>query len=131
MVARFRWKNLLSPSAYAEFCDGKFSIEYGKSFLGYAIRVYEAGTRRETAAITRNWLNRHLVEFPNGRKFRWVYAQFFKWQFVDESNRIIISFKAQYRIRMVLDVEITPAAMALPESLILAALGCYFITGIS
>ena len=95
-----------------------------EGFFRDLIAVREVGAVGVAAYFRQGAVEGELA-LPDDRGYRWKVMSLWsnRWAFVDESDRPLVSFQK----RAGCDVEIDPAALALPELPILVILGWYLL----
>ena len=136
IVATLEFETLCGSLARAQSADGSWTFKR-VGFFNPRVTVRKAGQEADLAVYTPRWTGREgTLEFPDGRVFGWVQANFWatKFQITDAAGYSLVSFESGAEKSRLSDifktqarVEIGRRGRALPELPLLVLLGWYLI----
>ena len=136
VVATLGFETLCGSLAGAQSADGSWTFKR-LGFFNPRVTVRRAGEEVNLAIYTPRWTGREgTLEFPDGRVFGWVQANFWatKYQITDTAGYSLVSFESGAEKSRLSDVfktqarvETGPRGRALPELPLLVLLGWYLI----
>ena len=130
MLATLRWREVFGSLAEGETTTGHWTFKYC-GFFRPRVTVRPAGQDVDAAVFMRTqWGGSGLVEFPDGRKFRWFRTSFWSatYTFAELHGATLLQFQLDPNwLGTSAKLEIKPAAKGLPELSLLALLGWYLL----
>jgi len=129
LLATLSKSGTFSRAMDAEIGETRFTLE-PEGFLRSRIMVRQAGAAGDPAVFQAGFLRKGQLALPDGPSYRWKTTSFWsgRWAFVDGSDRPLVSFTTRHRFfRTGCDVEIGPAALAMPELPVFVLLGWYLL----
>ena len=128
VLATLRWKEAFGSLAEGETTSGRWTFKRC-GFFRPRVTVRPAGQDVDAAVfILTQWDGSGLVEFPDGRKFRWFRTSFWSatYTFAELHGATLLQFDPNW-LGTSAKLEIKPAAKSLPELSLLALLGWYLL----
>jgi hypothetical protein len=127
VVAALRWQR--GSLAEAEAATGEWTFKRA-GFWHPRVTVRVAGTETDMAQFTPGWTGAGALRLADQRQFGWKAANFWhsQWSWVDGAGQPVMTFAGGHgAVPAEGHVEITMAALDLPELALLAPLGWYLL----
>ena len=129
VVAALRWQKACGSLADATTEDHHWTFKR-TGFWHPRVTVRVPGSDADVAIFTARWTGTGTLELPSERRFHWGAANAWQsqWAWQDTEGAPLVLFKGRQGLAKVEgQVEITPAAAALPELDLLVTLGWYLV----
>ena len=127
LLATLRWRSAFGSLADAEAADGHWTFKR-VGFLKPSISVRIAGADEDLAAFRVHWDGAGELVLGDGRRYEWRPANFWhtQWAWTDAAGAPLLHFRPAHLVRQA-DVEVSPAALAVPDLSLLSLLGWYLM----
>ena len=128
VLATLRWREVFGPLAEGQAADGHWTFNCG-GFFRQRVTVRLAGQDADLAVFRWPWRGSGLVEFQDGRKFRFFRTPDFwcrTYAFEDIHGQQFLQFDLNWFGTSV-KLETKPMAKSLPELTLLSILGLYIL----
>jgi hypothetical protein len=129
VVALLCWQKACGSLADATAGDSHWTFKRA-GFWHPRVTVRVPGSDADVAIFTARWTGTGTLELPPERRFHWGAANAWQsqWAWQDTEGAPLVHVKGRHGlVKIAGQVEITPAAVALPELDLLVTLGWYLV----